>query len=114
MQPKEKLKNIILFWILLTLLIFVVTFFILASSNLLIKEIILVIYFILPPLYTRNFYQDQKLDLESYINKKPQNISEEKIENLKETLQYTYVYFGFQLLFSFVLLVLAFSGIQIF
>jgi len=114
MQPKEKLKNIILFWILLTLLVLVVIFFILGSSNSLIKEIILVIYFILPPLYTRNFYQDQKLDLESYINKKSQDISEEKIENLKETLQYTFVYFGFQLLFSFVLLVLAFSGIQIF
>lgn len=114
MAPKEKLKNIILSWIALTLLVLLISFFLLRSSNSLIKEILLAFYFIIPAIYTRNFFRDQKLDLESYTNKKQNNPPDKKIADFKETLQYTIIFFSFQLLFSFILLILSFSGIQIF
>jgi len=138
MQPKEKLKNIIIAWIIVTLIVMVLLFFLLPLKMALLKEILILLYFLIPPIITISFYRSKQTDLIKYLKNKhindyekyaysklweedypgykfayfvflKQNDKDEKIIQMKELIQYTYIFLGFQLLFSLALIALSIS-----
>jgi hypothetical protein len=142
MQPKEKLKNIIIAWIIVTLIVIVLLYILLQSEISFLKEILILLYFIIPPIITGSFYRSQQMDLIKYLKNKhindyekyayselweedypgykfahfifiKQNDTDEKIVQMKELIQYTYLFLGFQFLFSFALIALSISGFHL-